>query len=235
MARMKGLSRVAHRDAPRGAQRAAAGRDRLRAGRRRVDRRQRGGRDGVQLARHRPLLVQAVPVHDYPLAQGAFLLIALVLVLMNFVADLLYMVLDPRVSHGRTAEPSSPSPRRLRCCRVLRRMRARCRCAIRSPSPASRSTLLFVLVALFADQLAPLRPARDPVHARPASSRPTAARRRATCSAPPISAATSSPSSCYGARSALAVGLTAAIMRGERSAPSSACSPAISAAGSTRC
>ena len=47
------------------------------------------------------LLVQAVSVHDYPLAQGAFLMIALVLALMNFVADLLYMVLDPRVSHGR--------------------------------------------------------------------------------------------------------------------------------------
>ncbi|HSI00271.1 MAG TPA: ABC transporter permease [Reyranella sp.] len=47
------------------------------------------------------LLVQAVSVHDYPLAQGAFLMIALVLALMNFVADLLYMVLDPRVSHVR--------------------------------------------------------------------------------------------------------------------------------------
>ena len=47
------------------------------------------------------LLVQAVSVHDYPLAQGAFLMIALVLALMNFVADLLYMVLDPRVSHDR--------------------------------------------------------------------------------------------------------------------------------------
>src|SRR5262249_32915582 len=49
------------------------------------------------------MLVQAVSVHDYPLAQGAFLMIALVLALMNFVADLLYMVLDPRVSHGRRA------------------------------------------------------------------------------------------------------------------------------------
>ena len=47
------------------------------------------------------MLVQAVSVHDYPLAQGAFLMIALVLALMNFVADLLYMTLDPRVSHGR--------------------------------------------------------------------------------------------------------------------------------------
>jgi peptide/nickel transport system permease protein len=47
------------------------------------------------------MLVQAVANLDYPLAQGAFLMIAMVLALMNFVADLLYMILDPRVSHGR--------------------------------------------------------------------------------------------------------------------------------------
>jgi peptide/nickel transport system permease protein len=47
------------------------------------------------------MLVQAVSVHDYPLAQGAFLMIAMVLALTNFAADLLYIVLDPRVSHGR--------------------------------------------------------------------------------------------------------------------------------------
>ncbi|HTR86380.1 MAG TPA: ABC transporter permease [Reyranella sp.] len=47
------------------------------------------------------MLVQAVSVHDYPLAQGAFLMIAAVLAVTNFAADLLYMVLDPRVSHGR--------------------------------------------------------------------------------------------------------------------------------------
>jgi peptide/nickel transport system permease protein len=46
------------------------------------------------------LLVNAVASSDYPVAQGAFLLITLVLVTMNFVADLLYSVLDPRVSHG---------------------------------------------------------------------------------------------------------------------------------------
>jgi peptide/nickel transport system permease protein len=34
-------------------------------------------------------------------AQGAFFLVTVVLVTMNFVADLLYSVLDPRVSHGR--------------------------------------------------------------------------------------------------------------------------------------
>ena len=37
---------------------------------------------------------------DYPLAQGAFLLVTAVLVVMNFIADMLYAVLDPRVSHG---------------------------------------------------------------------------------------------------------------------------------------
>jgi len=47
------------------------------------------------------LLVQAVANLDYPLAQGAFLMIAAVLAVMNFVADLLYMTLDPRVTHGR--------------------------------------------------------------------------------------------------------------------------------------
>jgi peptide/nickel transport system permease protein len=47
------------------------------------------------------MLVQAVANLDYPLAQGAFLMIALVLSLMNFVADLLYLALDPRITHGR--------------------------------------------------------------------------------------------------------------------------------------
>jgi peptide/nickel transport system permease protein len=46
------------------------------------------------------LLVQAVQSADYPLAQGAFLMIAAVLVLMNTVADLAYAALDPRVSIG---------------------------------------------------------------------------------------------------------------------------------------
>ena len=47
------------------------------------------------------MLVDAVQSSDYPLAQGAFLLIAAVLVTMNFVADMLYGLLDPRVAHGR--------------------------------------------------------------------------------------------------------------------------------------
>lgn len=47
------------------------------------------------------LLVNAVAASDYPLAQGAFLLITAVLITMNFIADVLYVAIDPRVSHGR--------------------------------------------------------------------------------------------------------------------------------------
>ncbi len=47
------------------------------------------------------LLVRAVGASDYPLAQGAFFLIAVVMVVMNLVADLLYGLLDPRVSTAR--------------------------------------------------------------------------------------------------------------------------------------
>ncbi|MBM3525856.1 MAG: ABC transporter permease, partial [Alphaproteobacteria bacterium] len=49
------------------------------------------------------ILVNAVMASDYPVAQGAFFLVALVLITMNFVADLLYAVLDPRVGHARAA------------------------------------------------------------------------------------------------------------------------------------
>jgi peptide/nickel transport system permease protein len=46
------------------------------------------------------VLVQAVQGADYPVAQGAFIMIAFVLVIMNTVADLAYAWLDPRVSVG---------------------------------------------------------------------------------------------------------------------------------------
>jgi peptide/nickel transport system permease protein len=46
------------------------------------------------------VLVQAVQGADYPVAQGAFIMIAFVLVMMNTVADLTYAWLDPRVSVG---------------------------------------------------------------------------------------------------------------------------------------
>ena len=46
------------------------------------------------------VLVNAVQSSDYPLAEGAFILIAFILVVMNTLADLLYAELDPRVSVG---------------------------------------------------------------------------------------------------------------------------------------
>jgi peptide/nickel transport system permease protein len=46
------------------------------------------------------VLVQAVQGADYPVAQGAFIMIAFVLVVMNTIADMAYAWLDPRVSVG---------------------------------------------------------------------------------------------------------------------------------------
>ncbi len=43
------------------------------------------------------VLLQAVQGHDYPLMQGIFLLIAVGVLLANFLADLAYVFLDPRV------------------------------------------------------------------------------------------------------------------------------------------
>lgn len=43
-------------------------------------------------------IYQAVVARDYPLLQGAFLLLTLSVVLCNLVADLLYLKLDPRLS-----------------------------------------------------------------------------------------------------------------------------------------
>jgi peptide/nickel transport system permease protein len=45
------------------------------------------------------LLVFAVSASDYPLAQGAFIFLTGILILMNFLADLMYLFLDPRVSY----------------------------------------------------------------------------------------------------------------------------------------
>lgn len=42
------------------------------------------------------LIYQAVTSHDYPLIQGTFLVISVAVILMNFVADVLYGYIDPR-------------------------------------------------------------------------------------------------------------------------------------------
>jgi peptide/nickel transport system permease protein len=46
------------------------------------------------------LTVQAIQTRDYPLVQGCVLVIAISYVLVNFATDLLYKLIDPRVSYG---------------------------------------------------------------------------------------------------------------------------------------
>ncbi len=52
------------------------------------------------------LLVRAVSASDYPVVQGAFFMIALIIVVLNFVADVLYGLLDPRVGASEQARIS---------------------------------------------------------------------------------------------------------------------------------
>lgn len=47
------------------------------------------------------LIYESVLARDYPVLQGAFLLLAVGVILANFVNDLLYPLLDPRVRPGR--------------------------------------------------------------------------------------------------------------------------------------
>jgi len=47
------------------------------------------------------LIYEAVIQRDYPVLQGAFFIIAVSVVMANFIADILYAVLDPRIRYGR--------------------------------------------------------------------------------------------------------------------------------------
>ena len=44
--------------------------------------------------------LQAIDNHDYALLQGAFLVISVAVLAANFLADFLYVLLDPRVRLG---------------------------------------------------------------------------------------------------------------------------------------
>ncbi len=46
------------------------------------------------------LMVEASASHDYPVAQGAFMMLAVVIVALNLVADVSYGYLDPRIKVG---------------------------------------------------------------------------------------------------------------------------------------
>ena len=46
------------------------------------------------------MLLNAIFNRDYPVVQGATLLIAVIFVVSNTVVDVVYGWLDPRISHG---------------------------------------------------------------------------------------------------------------------------------------
>jgi ABC-type dipeptide/oligopeptide/nickel transport system permease component len=46
------------------------------------------------------LMVQAVNLRDFPVVQGGVLLIALAVIAVNFIIDLLYIILDPRIRYA---------------------------------------------------------------------------------------------------------------------------------------
>jgi ABC-type dipeptide/oligopeptide/nickel transport system permease component len=46
------------------------------------------------------LLIQAVSANDYPVIQGITLLCSILFVLINFVVDILYLIIDPRIRYS---------------------------------------------------------------------------------------------------------------------------------------
>jgi peptide/nickel transport system permease protein len=47
------------------------------------------------------LMIDALAMRDYPVLLGLFLLISITVAVVNFIADMMYSVLDPRISYGR--------------------------------------------------------------------------------------------------------------------------------------
>jgi len=43
------------------------------------------------------LMVESAAAHDYPVAQGTFLMLAILVIGLNFLTDVLYCYLDPRI------------------------------------------------------------------------------------------------------------------------------------------
>ncbi|WP_404428507.1 nickel ABC transporter permease [Sutcliffiella horikoshii] len=47
------------------------------------------------------MIVQAVMQRDYPLIQGYIMVVGLLVVMTNLIVDLLYLIIDPQIRHGR--------------------------------------------------------------------------------------------------------------------------------------
>src|SRR5438445_11298827 len=64
------------------------------------------------------MLVDAIGARDYPLAQGAITVFTMTIILVNLVVDMLYAVVDPRMSYREARGsrwPSFAAPRRSTC------------------------------------------------------------------------------------------------------------------------
>jgi dipeptide transport system permease protein len=46
-------------------------------------------------------LISSIDRRDYPALQGGIMLIASVVILVNFLMDMLYALINPRIRHGR--------------------------------------------------------------------------------------------------------------------------------------
>ncbi|MBA3766884.1 MAG: ABC transporter permease [Acidobacteria bacterium] len=47
------------------------------------------------------LMIDSLAMRDYPVLMGLFLMVSVTVVVVNFITDLIYSVLDPRISYGR--------------------------------------------------------------------------------------------------------------------------------------
>jgi dipeptide transport system permease protein len=46
-------------------------------------------------------LIEAISRRDYPVVQGGLLMIATMIIIVNFIIDLMYGVINPRVRHSK--------------------------------------------------------------------------------------------------------------------------------------
>ena len=103
LARAKGLPRAPDRPDLRRADRDPAQRHRLRDRAGRHPRRHRARREHLQLPGLGRLLLEAVSNKDYPLMQALFLFTTVGVLIANFLADMVYGLLDPRVRRTEAA------------------------------------------------------------------------------------------------------------------------------------
>ncbi len=46
-------------------------------------------------------IVDAIMSRDYPIVMGLIMVVAMIVILINTSMDVIYIIIDPRISHGR--------------------------------------------------------------------------------------------------------------------------------------